>query len=97
MMRTILNQADVLRRKGHPRLDVLMSQVKLFGHCAVGIMVGLSSAGVAYHVVPLIGVLLSSAETVDDLPMVWFPARMWAALIVARLSGSWAYELLLRR
>jgi hypothetical protein len=97
MMWTILNRANVLRRKGQPRLDVLMSQLKRSGYCAFGIMVGLSSASVAYQVLPSIGVLISPAETVDDLQVVWFPVRIWATLIVARVSGAWAYGLLLRR
>ena len=75
----------------------MMPQLRRFGHPAIGIIVGLSSAGVAYQVVPLIGVLVSSAETVDDLQVAWFPVRIWAALIVARLSSGWTYELLLRR
>ena len=74
-----------------------MPQLKRFGYSAVGILVGLSLAGVAYHMVPLIGVLVSSAETVDDLQVAWFPVRIWAAMIVARLSGSWAYERLSQR
>ncbi len=97
MMWTILNRAKLLRGKGHPRSDVMMPQLKSFGYRAVGILVGLSSAGVAYHVVPLIGVLVFGAETVDDLQVAWFPVRIWTAMIVARLSGSWAHELLLRR
>jgi len=73
-----------------------MPQLKPSACSAVGIMVGLSSAGIAYHVVPLIGVVVSSAESVDDLQVAWFPVRIWAALIVARLSGGWTYGLLRR-
>ena len=97
MMWTILNRANVLRLKGHPRLDVMISYLKRFGYRAAGITVGLSSAAVAYHGVPLIGVLVSSAETVDDLQVAWFLVRIWVALIVARSSSGWAYGLLLRR
>jgi hypothetical protein len=93
----ILNRASVLRRKGQARLDVLMFQWKRIGFCAFGITVGLSSASLAYHVVPLIGVLVSSAETVDDLQVAWSLGRISLALIVARASGTWAYGLLLRR
>ena len=96
-MGTTLNRAKLLRGKGHPRSDAMMPQLKRFGFSAVGILVGLSSASVAYHLVPLIWVIVSSAETVDDLQVAWFPVRIWAAMIVARLSGSWALELLLQR
>ena len=90
-------RANVLRWKGQPRLDALMAQLKPIGYSAFGIMVGLGSASLTYHVVPLIGVLVSPAETVDDLQVAWFPVRIWASLIVARVSGAWAYGLLLRR
>ena len=71
--------------------------MKRFRCSAIGIIVGLGSAVIAYHVLPLVGVVVSSAETVDDLQVAWFPVRIWAAMIVARLSGSWALELLLQR
>ena len=87
----------MLRGKIRPRFDVMVPQLKPLGHSAVGILVGLSLAGVAYHVVPLIGVVVSSAETVDDLQVAWFPVRIWTAMMVARLSAGWMYELLLRR
>ena len=97
MMWTIPKRVDVLRRKIYLRLEVMVLPLKRFRHYAIGILVGLGSASIAYHVVPLIGVVVSSAETVDDLQVAWFLARIWAALIVARLSGGWAYELPLRR
>jgi len=87
----------VLGRNSHPRLNVMTPQLKRFGYFAIGILVGLSSAGVAYHVVPLIGVAVSSAETVDDLQVEWLLGRIWMALKVARVSSTWAYGLLLRR
>ncbi len=95
MMWTTLNRANMLKRKGHSRLE-LMSQSRI-GHSTVGILVGLISAGVTYQIVPLIGVAISSAETVDDLPGAWFLVRIWPALIVAKLSGGWTCHLLLRR
>lgn len=97
MMWTIPKRADVLRRIGSLNLVVRVLPLKRFRCSAIGIIVGLGSAVIAYHVVPLVGVVVSGAETVDALQVAWFPARIWAAIIVARLSGSWAHELLLQR
>ncbi len=97
MMWTIPKRADVLRRIGSLNLVVRVLPLKRFRCSAIGIIVGLGSAVIAYHVVPLIGVVVSSAETVDDLQVAWFPVRIWVALIIARLSAGWMHELLVRR
>ena len=74
-----------------------MLKLKRFSYGVVGIIVGLSLASAAYHIVSLIGVVVSSAETVGDLHASWFPIRVLVALGVAKVCGGWVYGLLLRR
>lgn len=68
-----------------------MSRMKRFGHSAIGIVVGLGLAGVAYYMVSFIGVAVSGAETVGELPIGWFPIRALVAFRVASVSGGWVY------
>lgn len=79
--------------ESHSRTNVAMSQLKRVGYCAVGIIVGLILAGVAYHIVSLIGIAMSGAETVQELHVGWFPIRVMIAFRVASLSGAWVYGL----
>ena len=74
-----------------------MSRLKHYGYCAVGIIVGLSLAGVAYHIVSLVGIAISGAETVQELHVGWFPIRVLVALRVASLSGARVYGLCSRK
>ena len=60
---------------------------------ALGIAVGFTLAGAAYQLVGLIGVVMSGAETLDDLHVGWFPLRALVAIQVARASGGWVYRL----
>ena len=71
--------------------------MKGFGYIAVGTVVGLGLAGIAYHTVAMIGVAVSDAETVGDLNVVWFPIRMLVAISAARVSGCWVYRLRLQK
>ena len=74
-----------------------VSELTSFGNCAVGIIVGLSSAGVAFHVVSIIGIAISSADTVGELHIGWFPIRVLVALRMATASSGWAYGMLSRK
>ena len=80
-------------------LSNFMSKVsfKRFGFCAAGILVGLGLASIAYQVVSLIAVAVSSAETVGDLHVGWFLIRMLVAVSVAKVSGGWLCGLRLRK
>jgi len=67
--------------------------LKRLGFFTLGIVVGLSLAGVAYQTMALIGVTVSGAETVSDLPVGWFPIRALVAYRVAGMTGGWVYKL----
>lgn len=67
------------------------------GYFALGISAGLGLGSVSFYLVPLIGVAVSSAETVDELHGIWFPVRVLFALRVAPVSGGWIYGMLVRK
>ena len=60
---------------------------------AVAIAVGLGLAAGAYQSVALIGVAISSAESVGELGVGWYPIRLLVAYRVARLGAGWVYRL----
>ena len=64
---------------------------------AVAIAVGLGLAAGAYQSVALIGVAISSAESVGELSVGWFPIRALVAYRVARLGAGWVCGLGLKR
>ena len=64
---------------------------KRLGLFAVGIAVGLGLAAGAYQCVALIGVAVSSAESVGELGIGWFAIRALVAYRVARLGAGWVY------
>ncbi len=71
--------------------------LKRLGFFTLGIVVGLSLAGVAYQTVALIGVTISGAETVSDLHAGWFPIKALVAYRVARITAGRVYELGFRK
>ena len=71
--------------------------LKRLGLFAMGIGVGLGLAAGAYQSVALIGVAISSAESVGELSVGWFPIRVLVAYRVAGLGAGWVYRLGLKR
>ena len=67
--------------------------LKRLGLFAAGIGVGLGLAAGAYQSVALIAVAISSAESVGELSIGWFPIRALVAYRVARLGAGWVYRL----
>lgn len=88
---------SALSCKESSHLNVGMPQVKHLGFFTLGIIAGLGLAVVTYHTVGLVGVIVSSAETVADLHIGWFPIRALVAYRAARLGGGWVYALYSRR
>ena len=81
----------------HIRKFPVTISLKRLGLFAVGIGVGLGLAVGAYQSVALIGVALSSAESVGELRVGWFPIRVLVAYGVARLGAGGVYRLGLKR
>ena len=67
--------------------------LKRLGLFAVGIGVGLGLAAGSYQSVAMIGVAISSAESVGELGVGWYPIRLLVAYRVARLGAGWVYRL----
>ena len=49
-------------------------------------MIGLSAAGLAYYFMAVLGVAVSTADTISELHIGWFPLRLFAAVSAARFS-----------
>ena len=71
--------------------------LKRFGLFAAPIIAGLSMAGIAYQLVALIAVQVTSAETVGDLHTGWFLIRAMVAYRAAKLSGRWVHGVFSRK
>ena len=93
MIRILPNRLRVSSSLDRSSVNSGVSRLKRFGYCAVGIIVGLTLAGVGYYLTSLVGVAVSGAETVEELHEGWVPIRVLVALRVAMFSGSWVYGL----
>ena len=71
--------------------------MKRIGFCILGIVVGLTIAAIAYHVVSMLAITVSSAETASDIHLGWFLVRIFLALQIARLSGALVCGLRVRK
>ena len=71
-----------------------MVNLKQLGYRATGIMIGLGAAGLAYHLMGVVGVALSNADTIRELHVAWFPLRAFAAINAARFSVGCVFSLI---
>lgn len=70
-----------------------MINLKRLGYRATGVAIGLGAAGLAYHLLGVVGVAVSNADTIRELHVGWFPFRLFAAINAARFGSGCVFSL----